>query len=135
MVLLSSRADALAAFDCFGEPVRSGGAAAAPRHWANGPFVFSTPEGLRSLCGDYGRSLRPAAVVLVDPGCLVHQARGAYGRRSQFAGTNDRPQHVAEFRRGLAVSGWSPPLLVMTGKPAKSANTLQMLSPFCLDAW
>jgi hypothetical protein len=48
---------------------------------------------------------------------------------------NDRPQHVVNFRAALDRDGWQPPLLLLTGQPAKAVNTEVVARAFCLNAF
>lgn len=104
----------------------------APKLWEDGNVTYTTPEGLHSYGGLSQHSGPLAAVLLVDPACHVHKARDWFvpGR-----GVHDRPQRIADFRADLGRIGPSPPLLVLTRRPAKSLSTERMLSAYCLDAW
>lgn len=104
----------------------------APPYWLAGNTVFTTPEGLRVYGKERGSEDSIAAILLVDPLCHVHKARGPVGRGFVF---HDRPQCIVDFRAGCSIDGWLPPFFVLVQHPAKSINTDPMLSPYCLEAW
>lgn len=103
------------------------------RDWWNcGCITFTTPEKLR-LIGRSQLDGRPVlAIGLVDPPCILHQARGSTQSGYQF---NDRPQHIAKFRAAHEVHDWRPPFFLFTERPAKALNSNQMLSAYSLDGW
>lgn len=105
-----------------------------PPYWAIKQMVFSTPEKLRHIPWEMtGQPSRIAAIILLDLPCCLHRARG-FAEQEEYAG-NDRPQLIANCRSRLANGPWSPPLFILTQKPAKSINTVAMHSPYCLEGF
>ena len=103
--------------------------------WRSRKVWFAIPEDLRHLL-PLVRKLDSgiAGVIIVDPDCIIYKARGgtdAWGH----VHSNDRPQHVVNFRASLNAEGWQPPLLVLTQKPAKSVNTDIVARTFCLNGF
>lgn len=91
-----------------------------PRTRSN--ILVCTPETLR-LVPDHAKS-NIAGLILVDMLCHVHKARRG----------NDRPQLVANFRNSLSLGRWSPPLFILTEKPAKSVDHDIVARAYCLEA-
>jgi hypothetical protein len=102
-----------------------------PGHWRYESLLFTTPEGLTGVVEDRAFAARVPAIILVDPTCMVYQARRGHGR---WRG-KDRPQHIADYRAAVCDRGWSPPFFVWTQRPAKSISSLQMESAFCVSGW
>lgn len=94
-------------------------------------LILCTPETLKRI--DPSQVREAAAIILLDPACHVHKARcmsdDGYGM------SNDRPQHVANFRCSLLREGWAPPLVLLTRSPAQSLPTDHIAQAYCLDAW
>jgi hypothetical protein len=99
-----------------------------PRYHMN--LVLCTPESLRHVQSDERRPI--AAIIVLDMLCNVHLARGGF-ENGDFHVANDRPQHVASFRNSLSRGGWSPPLIILTERLAKSVRTDSVARAYCLD--
>jgi hypothetical protein len=107
--------------------------AAAPKKpvWRDN-IVITTPEKLASIEIPDGQSV--AAIVLEDMLCRVHLLRGDEPKGWNYE-SNDRPQHVVNFRSRLAEGMWMPPLFLLTERPAKAVETAAIARAYCLDAW
>lgn len=101
--------------------------------WRSRKVWVATPEGLKQLL-PLARALAPglAGVIILDPPCIMHKARGGTNRWGRTF-RNDRPQHVVNFRADLEVDGWQPPLLLITTKRAKEVHTDNVARAFCLN--
>jgi hypothetical protein len=128
-------------------------AAVVPPRWRAKRFLFTTPEALRDLDPAQIDGPSIAGLLLLDLQFLVHKAR-AFDTRSfrvrrkkavaedddhsfdakPFRVHHDRPQFIADFRGRCAREGWSPPLVIFAGSPAKSLNTDAALSAYGLEA-
>lgn len=112
--------------------MRPGTSKRRPDVFEMGSVILSTPEKLHKISPN-DRKTRPVlGIILLDPYCVVHQARGDEGYGWV---TNDRPRHLVKFRYEHRRGEWQPPMLLMTTKPVKSLNTNQMLAPYSLEAW
>ena len=100
-----------------------------PQNYGN--VVLATPESLQAI-GNTARN-DAAALILVDMLCHVHKARGM--RTGDFFVQHDRPQLVADFRNVVGLENWSPPLILLTEKPAKSIETDLIARAYCLEGW
>ena len=89
-----------------------------------------TPETLKKAAP--ADPSRIAGLLLIDMLCQVHKARGL--DNGAFHVRNDRPQNIANYRSSLCVDGWSPPLFVLSQKPAKSVWTDTVARSYCLEA-
>ncbi len=103
--------------------------------WRSRKVWVAVPEDLKRLL-PLARSLTPgvAGVIILDPPCIMHMARGgtdSWGKVHR----NDRPQHVVQFRAALNFDGWQPPLLLLTERPAKSVSTENVARAFCLNCF
>src|SRR5206468_12325952 len=103
--------------------------------WRSRKVWVAIPEDLKQLL-PLARALAPgiAGVIILDPLCIMYQARGgtdSWGR----VHCNDRPQHIVNFRAALDADGWQPPLLLLTTKPAKAVNTDNVARALCLNAF
>jgi hypothetical protein len=103
--------------------------------WRSRKVWTAAPEDLKRLI-PLAQALdsRLAGVIVLDPDCIMYQARGGtnrWGRRYH----NDRPQHVVNFRASLGSEGWQPPFLLLTKKPAKSVNTDVVARTFQLEGF
>lgn len=132
LVVVATRSLALTVYRSFELPRGKRPRMHAPRFWDHGNATFTTPEGLTSYRKAMHGSEQFAAVVLLDPGCYVQQAREWF---VPGYGVNDRPQRIADFRAELGGTACAPPLILLTARPAKSIGTARMLSAYCLDAW
>jgi hypothetical protein len=103
-----------------------------PDWWTEGCVTFTTPEKLRLISPSALNGQPVLAVILVDPLCIVHQARGGSQSAYRF---NDRPKHIVSFRAAHESGSWRPPFFLFTEQPAKSLNSNQMLGPYSLEAW
>jgi hypothetical protein len=103
--------------------------------WRSRKVWVAIPEDLIQLL-PLARELAPglAGVIILDPMCIMYQARGGTDSRGKMH-RNDRPQHVVKFRATLEADGWQPPLLLLTTKPAKSINTMSVARTFCLNGF
>lgn len=117
---------------CYSMFSPSGRVSERPEVFDNGCVTFTTPESMRKVTVDRAPGRPVIAVLVLDPMCIVHRARGTSGVGWCI---NDRPQHVARMRYKHSIGDWRPPLCVMTTKRAKSLNTNTMLAPYGLDAW
>jgi hypothetical protein len=125
-----------------------------PPCWRENRLFFATPEALRDLDPSHLDGPSVAGLLLLDLQFLVHKARSfdprsLRGRRKKagaqigdwattpktYRVQHDRPQFVADFRARCTRDGWSPPLIIFAGQPAKSLNTDPALSPYCLEAF
>ena len=93
-------------------------------------MVLCTPESLRHVRPDERRPV--AAIIVLDMLCHIHLARGF--ENGDFHVANDRPQHVASFRNSISRDGWSPPLIILTERLAKSVWTDTVARAYYLDA-
>jgi DEAD/DEAH box helicase domain-containing protein len=75
-----------------------------------------------------------AGVIILDPRCIMHKARGGTDSWGQVH-RNDRPQHVVNFRAALDYDGWQPPLLLLTERPPKAVSTMDVRRAFCLEGF
>ena len=103
--------------------------------WRSRKVWVIPPERLREFRAEARQSpAGVAGVILVDPPCIMYSARGGrngWGHRH----TNDRPQHVANFRHDLTADGWQPPLILLTEAPAKAVNAEAVARAFDLSAF
>ncbi len=101
-----------------------------PPNWQSHRVIFTTPERLVEVAEEsVANNTQVAGLILIDPKCMVHKARGNQWIR------NDRPQHVIDCRAKLAIGDWSPPLFVFTEGLARSINTEPMRVAYSLNAW
>jgi hypothetical protein len=103
--------------------------------WRSRKVWFAIPEDLNHLL-PLAQSLTPgvAGVIILDPPCNMFKTRGGtddWGR----VHTNDRPQHVVNFRAALGKNGWQPPLLLLTEQRAMARSPLVVAKAFCLDTF
>jgi len=97
------------------------------RGWRSRRIWFATPELLAGILPEAREHPDGVAgVILIDPPCIMHLARGPY---------NDRPQHVVNFRAGLALGDWQPPLILLTTKPAMAVSPIEAARAYCLSTW
>ena len=103
--------------------------------WRSRNVWFAIPEDLRHLLR-LARDLESqiAGVIILDPDCIIYRARGGTDTWGHIH-SNDRPQHVVNFRASLSADGWQPPLLLLTNKPAKSITTDVVARAFCLNGF
>jgi hypothetical protein len=95
--------------------------------WRSRRVWVAWPETLPGLLpGIRASSEGVAGVIVLDPPCILYQARGR---------GNDRPQHIVNFRAALDTDGWQPPLLLLTTQPAKAVNTEVVARAFCLNSF
>jgi hypothetical protein len=103
--------------------------------WQSHKVWVAPPEHLpRLLAAARSYPEGVAGLIVLDPPCIMYQARGGtdrWGRKNH----NDRPQHVVNFRASLGSNGWQPPLLLLTERPAKSVNTEVVARAFCLNGF
>ena len=98
---------------------------------ARSNILLCTPE---TLCGVLAQATpNIAGLILIDMLCHVHKLRSGFESGNFHVG-NDRPQFLADFRNSLGVGGWTPPLFILTQKPAKSVWTDNVVRAYCLDA-
>jgi hypothetical protein len=103
--------------------------------WRSRKVWFAVPEDLEQLVPP-ARSfaIGVAGIIILDPHCVLYQDRGGtdgWGHTYR----NDRPQHVVNFRASLDRDGWQPPLLLLTERPAKSVNTVEVARALCLNGF
>lgn len=97
----------------------------------HGNIIVAIPEKLHQIGSDNCNEV--AGILVIDENCLIYQARGGVHQGNYWR--NDRPQRVANFRNRLTVDGWTPPLFVLTKKPAKSVITHSVQRAYCLDGF
>jgi hypothetical protein len=97
----------------------------------HGNLVLATPESLHAIGSSEWHDV--GALILVDMLCHVHLARGM--RTGDFFVLHDRPQLMANFRNAVGLEDWSPPLILLTQKPAKSIATDPIARAYCLEGW
>jgi hypothetical protein len=95
-------------------------------------ITLATPESLKRVSAEAASYV--AGLLLVDMLCYVHRARNM-PRRGRFVVRNDRPQMIADFRNALCISGWVPPLILLTRERAKSVYTSNIARAYCLDGF
>ena len=103
--------------------------------WRSRKVWVAVPEDLNRLLPQV-RALEPglAGVVILDPPCLMYRTRGGADSKGNVW-CNDRPQHVVNFRAALDRSGWQPPILLLTERPAKAVTTEAVARSFCLNGF
>ncbi|MBX9628348.1 MAG: hypothetical protein K2X82_31405 [Gemmataceae bacterium] len=103
--------------------------------WQSRKVWVAPPEQLRGIRTDArDHPDRVAGVIILDPGCLLYRSRGGVDRWGH-AHTNDRPQHVTNFREDLTTDGWQPPLLLLTDRPPLGVDAAVAARAFGLEAW
>lgn len=102
--------------------------------WTANKVTFCLPESLSHLLLTIkAKGIAVAGVLLLDLDCVIHKARGF--RNGDFRVRHDRPQLIVDFRAGLSEYRWTPPLICLSGKPAKSVPTDSMRRTYCLEAF
>ncbi|MEX1027509.1 MAG: hypothetical protein WD049_05815 [Candidatus Paceibacterota bacterium] len=102
--------------------------------WHDRLVTFCVPERLRELDQAFRqRTAGVAGIMLLDPTCIVHEARSFSNQGFHVA--HDRPQLIANFRSSLAVGRWAPPLIVMSWHRAGAVSTERIVQAYCLEAF
>jgi hypothetical protein len=103
--------------------------------WQSRKVWVAIPEDLKRIL-PRARSITPgvAGLIILDPPCLMHMARGGISSWGN-AHRSDRPQHIVNFRAAFESDGWQPPVVLITERPAKSANTEAVARAFCLNGF
>jgi len=106
-----------------------------PVTWLVGNLLFTSVESLPKLAKDNtqernGESV--SMVVLLDPTCMVHQARTMKMGNGR---THDRPQIIANALCDLATDGLQPLFVVLTCLPAISIASEKLARVYCRETW
>lgn len=103
--------------------------------WRSRRVWVALPEDLKNLL-PLARTVEGgvAGVIVLDPWCLLYKTRGGTDWRGN-SHTNDRPQHVVNFRASLELDGWQPPLLLLTEQQSKAVHIEAVSRAFCLNAF
>lgn len=102
-----------------------------PSVWDVGQILYCVPESLKQLRNVVNPS-QIAGIVVLDINCQIHKARGFYSNNFRVA--HDRPQMIVDYRASLTEDGWTPPLVFLAKKPAKSINTEPIVRTYCMEA-
>lgn len=100
--------------------------------WRSPGVLHGTPETVTKLIAAMDPRPLIAALLLLDPRCHVHRARGLTDRDRVIP--HDRPQILADLRTTLAVEDWSPPLFILTEKDTAGVEVETVQRSYYLEA-
>lgn len=102
-----------------------------PITWHVGNLTFTSVEALPKLAKE-NNGASVSMVVLLDPSCMVHQARTM---RLGNGRTHDRPQIIVNALCDLATDGLQPLFVTMTCMAAISLNSEKLARVYCRETW